>query len=115
MMAQVREDGDVKKAEEAIEDAKKEVKAKPAANKAFEEESESSSEAEEPDKDDGDPEKELNPRKAAKKLMKAEKRERRKQKKELKVAFKNHTVKLKKQGTVTAGEIRPGVSVKKIY
>lgn len=40
--------------------------------------------------------KELNPRKAAKKLVKAERKEKRKQKKELKVAFKTHHQKIHK-------------------
>lgn len=59
--------------------------------------------------------KELNPKKAHKKLVKAERKEKRKQKKELKVAFKTAGLKMVKQSTVVdAGNIRPGVSVKKI-
>lgn len=93
---------------------------------AFEEDS-SSSDAEEMTEEqalaaaensegDGAEEGNLNPRKAAKKAMKAERREKRAQKKELKVAFKNQIGKYNKQQTVTtAGEIRPGVSVRKIY
>lgn len=60
--------------------------------------------------------KELNPRKQAKKELKEERRERRKQKKELKVAFKTHSLReVKKATVVDAGNIRPGVSVRKIY
>ena len=47
--------------------------------------------------------------------MKAERREKRKQKKELKLAFKTQMGKLQKQHVATAGDIKPGVSVKKIY
>ena len=82
-------------------------------SKAFEEQS--SDEEENPEGEDSEEIQEVNPRKAAKKLMKAERRERRKQKKELKLAFKTHQTKMQKQQTVThAGEIRPGVSVRKI-
>ena len=48
----------------------------------------------------------MNPRKAAKKLVKAEKRERRKQKKELKVAFKQAAHRMQKT--------TQGISVRKI-
>jgi len=64
----------------------------------------------------GDDSKPLDPRKVAKKALKEERRERRKQKKELKVAFKTTLGKISRQQVVkTAGEIRPGVSIKKIY
>lgn len=78
---------------------------------AYEEDSnQSSSDAEEMAEGD------INPKLAAKKAMKAERKERRKQKKDLKMAFKNQGLKYHKQQTVaTAGDIRPGVSVKKIY
>lgn len=57
-----------------------------------------------------------NPKLALKKAMKAERKERRKQKKDLKLAFKNQGLKYHKQQTAgVAGDIRPGVSVKKIY
>ena len=88
------------------------MKKKLDAQDAFVEDSSSDDEevVEEDDKD----EKELNPRKAAKKLQKAEQREKRVQKKELKAAFKTQSCKLVKQQTAKTGQIRPGVSVKKI-
>jgi hypothetical protein len=47
--------------------------------------------------------------------LKAERREKRKQKKDLKVAFKNQIGRFNKQNTVVhAGDIRPGMSVKRI-
>jgi hypothetical protein len=47
--------------------------------------------------------------------MKEERREKRIQKKELKIAFKTQSIKLIKQTTVVhAGDIRPGVSIRKI-
>ena len=97
---------------EEIEVKKK--KKKKAAKNAYEEDT--SSEEEEVQEEEGPEkeEKELNPRKAHKKLVKAEKKEKRAQKKELKVAFKTQGLKLVKQNTAQTGQIRPGVSVKKI-
>lgn len=104
---------------EEVKPKKKQQKEK--TSMAFEEDSEKSedSEYEEPESEEKEIaeelDKEVNPRKAAKKALKAERREKRKQKKELKVAFKNQIGKVSKQQVVkTAGEIRPGVSVRKI-
>ena len=84
---------------------------KPTSDKLFEEDTDSAGEEIEEDPESKD----LNPRKLAKKQMKAERREKRKQKKELKMAFKNQHAIIKDMQTVkTAGEIRPGVSVRKI-
>ena len=102
------------------EEVRKKKKQKVNRTEAFESDSESEqsegegaeSEDKEIAEEDG---KEINPRKAAKKALKVERREKRKQKKELKLAFKNQIGKVQKQQTVkTAGEIRPGVSVRKI-
>lgn len=100
-------------AEEIIKE-KKPKKANAAS--AFEEDSdEAPEEATEPtaadESGDEEPASKLNPRKQAKKEMKAERRQRRQQKKELKVAFSQQKNKLVKQQTaVHAGAIRPGVS-----
>jgi len=52
---------------------------------------------------------------ARKKQLKQEKREKRKLKKELKIAFQSQNGKLVKQTTAELGQLRAGVSVKKIY
>ena len=98
-------------------EVKKKQKSKGLAKSAFEEDTSSSEGIQEDDKSDNEekePEEELNPKKAAKKAMKAERREKRKQKKELKLAFKNQMGKAKGQVTATAGNIGPGISVRKI-
>ena len=83
---------------------------------AFEEDSESDEEAEAKENGSGSDneieETDINPRKANKKLMKAERREKRKQKKELKLAFKDQMGKISKQKTADQGELRPGISLK---
>lgn len=98
-------------------EVKKKKKDKAPASNAFEEDTSSSEGIHEDDeKPEGEEkeEEELNPRKAAKKAMKAERREKRKQKKDLKLAFKSHMSKAKGQSTATAGNIGPGISVRKI-
>jgi hydroxymethylpyrimidine pyrophosphatase-like HAD family hydrolase len=56
-----------------------------------------------------------NSKAAKKKMLKEEKREKRKLKKELKQAFKDQNGKLVKSATAEIGQLRAGVSVKKIY
>jgi len=46
--------------------------------------------------------------------MKEERREKRKVKKELKLAFKNHMTKEAKRFNVEEGQIKPGVSIRRI-
>ena len=52
---------------------------------------------------------------ARKKQLKQEKRDKRRLKKELKLAFKSQNGKLVKATTAELGQLRVGVSVKKIY
>lgn len=54
-------------------------------------------------------------KKNVKKAQKAEKREKRKLKKELKIAFNTQHQRAHTQATTDVGEIKTGVSVKKIY
>ena len=99
-------------AEEIEKEKKKKVRSEAT---AFEEDSQTEEEDDDEIVQENPEDKELNPRKLAKKAVKAERREKRKQKKELKMAFKTQIGKYNQQQTVkTAGEVRPGVSVRKI-
>ena len=54
-------------------------------------------------------------KKLRKKQLKEEKREKRKLKKDLKVAFKTQNTRLVKATTTEIGQIKSGVSIRKIY
>jgi protein LTV1 len=94
--------------------AKKEKAKATNAKTAFEMKAQDSEEVESEEMDE-DEACALNPKKVAKKAQKAEQAEKRKLKKELKQAFKLHNGEMTQKDVKQIGELKNGVSVKKIY